>query len=82
MDVATFEWLLEQNGLAAVAILALIFMWYQHKESLRREINNAEVHRVDKGRIVEVLQEVARSNGELITLIRDLRDDLRGRKEM
>ena len=65
MDLATFQVLADQTGLALFATLALFLLWFSYKESLRRERANAEIHRSDKLRIVDVLQDVAKSNTEL-----------------
>ena len=81
MDIATLNWILEQSGLALFAALALFLMWYQHKDSIRRERENSDIHRHDKARITDVLQEVASSNSELCHLIRELRDDLREQRQ-
>jgi hypothetical protein len=77
MDPLGLNWILEQSGLALFAALALFLMWYQYKENIRKERENAEIHIQDKNRIANVLEDVARSNTQLCHLIRELRDDLR-----
>ena len=79
MDFAIFEWIVNQSGVAIFAAFALYINWHQQRDALRRERENAAIHRDDKLRITDVLGEVARSNAELCQLIRELRNDMRDR---
>ena len=77
MDFAIIDWIIDQSGVAMFAAFALYINWHQHKDGLKREETNADTHRQDKIRIVDVLQDVARSNAELCQLIRELREEMR-----
>lgn len=76
MDIAIIDWISDQTGVALFAGLALFITWRTYQDSLRHERANSQEHRQDKLEIVEVLQQVARSNTELCQLIQELRQDL------
>ena len=80
MDFAILDWIVDQSGVAMFAAFALYINWHQQKDGIRRERENSETHRHDKIRIVDVLQDVARSNAELCQLIRELREELNHEK--
>ena len=80
MDLAFIDWILDQAGLAIFAAFALYMMVHQHRDGLRRERENSELHRTDKLRMTDALMEVAKTNTELCYLISEMRDDMRDRK--
>ena len=79
MDLAVLDWLLGQTGIAVFAALALLLMWRQQRDGILRERENSEIHRQDKGRVIDALEGVTRSNTELCMLIRELRSDMKER---
>jgi hypothetical protein len=80
MDFAILDWIVDQTGVAMFAAFALYINWHQHRDGLRREASNSDIHRTDKMEILDVLQEVARSNAELCQLIRELRKEMNDEK--
>lgn len=77
MDFTALDWIINQSGLAVFASFALYITWHQHRDGIRRERENSEIHRHDKSRITDVLEDVTRSNTELCTLIREMRAEMK-----
>ena len=59
------EWLLGQTGPTAIAVMALYFMQQNHTAYVARERENAEVHRGDKTRMMEALENNAVATAKL-----------------
>ena len=77
MDIDILNWIVNQTGIAAFAAFALYINWHQQRDGVRRERENSDIHRNDKARITDVLEDVARSNTELCGLIREMRDEMK-----
>ena len=80
MEIITLDWILEQSGLTLFAALALFLWWHSHRDGLRRERENSDLHRTDKERMTDALMEASRTNTQLCQLIGELRDDLKERR--
>lgn len=66
------EWLVGQTGPTAVAVMALYFMQQNHTAYVSRERENAEVHRDDKTRMMEALENNAVATAKLESAILSL----------
>lgn len=63
------QYLLEQTGPVAVAIMALYFMQQNHQAYMKREADNTNVHREDKLKMFQVVENNTAASTRLITLI-------------
>jgi hypothetical protein len=64
-----FQYLIEQTGPVAVALLSLWFMQQNHTAYVKRESDNSQSHREDKARMFEVVNNNTAASTRLITLI-------------
>lgn len=81
MEVAFFEWLLQQAGMAGIAGLALWFMQQNHSAYMERERENVATHREDKGRLLEALQKNTEASTKLVTAVAHLEQAIRDGNE-
>jgi hypothetical protein len=63
------QYLIEQTGPVAVAVMALYFMQQNHQAYMKREADNTNIHREDKVRMFSVIEANTASNARLIVLI-------------
>ncbi len=63
------QYLLEQTGPVAVAIMALYFMQQNHQAYMKREAENTNVHREDKIKMFTVIESNTAASTRLITLV-------------
>ena len=63
------QYLIEQTGPVAVAMMALYFMQQNHQAYMKREAENTNVHREDKIRMFQVIENNTAASTRLITLI-------------
>jgi hypothetical protein len=83
MDPTLLQWIVGQTGMAGLAAFAIWLMDQRHKEgiartdeSMRREIQNVETHRMDKAQLIEVLNKNAEVQTRLIDTLNRVDDRL------
>ena len=80
MESGFLEFIVNQTGVAAFAAFALWIAYRVYLDGIRRERENAEIHREDKKRVTDVLEGVTKSNTELCVLIREVLVTMRQEK--
>lgn len=71
------EWIIGQAGIGGLAAFALWITFQVYRDAIRREQENALVHREDKLRMATVVEQLVQSNTEIRVLIQEMRDERR-----
>ncbi len=59
MEPTFIEWIVGQAGIGGLAALALFLLNREYQDAMRRERENAEIHRADKIKLMDSLADIA-----------------------